>query len=109
MLSLSVSPARANLEWLNGDAWDMRKVFSVGICRLRRFDVVRRMISDNAWFSEAMTQEDMAREHRNPSRHRIEEHDVLNWRSVYNISILKTSPSRSLSGPAFFKMYNFAV
>ena len=26
-----------------------------------------------------MTQEDMAREHRNPSRHRIEEHDVLNW------------------------------
>ena len=79
MLSLSVSPARANLEWLNGDAWDMRKVFSVGICRLRRFDVVRRMISDNAWFSEAMTQEDMAREHRNPSRHRIEEHDVLNW------------------------------
>ena len=51
----------------------------VGICRLRRFDVVRRMISDNALFSEAMTQEDMAREHRNPSRHRIEEHDVLNW------------------------------
>ena len=51
----------------------------VGICRLRRFDVVRRMISDNAYFSEAMTQEDMAREHRNPSRHRIEEHDVLNW------------------------------
>ena len=81
----------------------------VGICRLRRFDVVRRMISDNAWFSEAMTQEDLAREHRNPSRHRIEEHDMLNWRSVYNISILKTSPSRSLSGPAFFKMYNFAV
>ncbi len=26
-----------------------------------------------------MTQEDMAREHRNPSRHRIEEHDMLNW------------------------------
>lgn len=26
-----------------------------------------------------MTQEDLAREHRNPSRHRIEEHDMLNW------------------------------
>lgn len=26
-----------------------------------------------------MTQEDLAREHRNPSKHRLEEHDMLNW------------------------------
>lgn len=26
-----------------------------------------------------MTQEDMARERRNPSKHRLEEHDMLNW------------------------------
>ena len=49
------------------------------------------MISDNALFSEAMTQDDrwlakynevmdfMETNHRNPSRHRIEENDMLNW------------------------------
>ena len=48
------------------------------------------MISNNA-FPEAMTQDDrwlakynevmdfMETNHRNPSRHRIEEHDMLNW------------------------------
>ena len=38
------------------------------------------MTQDDRWlakYNEVM--EFMAREHRNPSKHRLEEHDMLNW------------------------------
>lgn len=52
------------------------------------------MTQDERWklkFDEAM--EFMEKNHRNPSRHRLEEHDVLNWikhnRKVMNAGALK--------------------
>ena len=53
------------------------------------------MTQDERWlmkYNEAM--EFMAANHRNPSRHRLEEHDVLNWikhnRKLMNAGTMKT-------------------
>jgi len=53
------------------------------------------MTQDERWklkFDEAM--EFMEKNHRNPSRHRLEEHEVLNWikhnRKVMNAGAMKT-------------------
>ena len=57
--------------------------------------VSQKMTQDERWmakYNDAM--EFMEKYHRNPSRHRLEEHDVLNWikhnRKLMNAGTMKT-------------------
>ena len=60
------------------------------------------MTQDEKWlvkYNEVM--EFMEREHRNPSKHRIEEHNMLNWikanRKVMNAGKLKEERTKKLN------------
>jgi hypothetical protein len=44
------------------------------------YDVRRKMDQETRWLTKYNeVKEFIEREHRNPSKHRIEEHDMLNW------------------------------